>query len=408
MVGTGTMGGVSEAMMCDVSDCFNERMRRQKQKAEAERISVWPGNLEIKIMLIRIIMPFLLSQLPTLLTFAKGPSRTSTFISGIKSLRSVCRGGSSSSVAEGDESSPSSAYFPIYFNDGYEVNLPKGHRFPMEKYRKVRAALQDKIMNIDEKEKKVDCGKLTDRENRNIGFPWSQQHVNRSLSSVGGTLHAALSAWEEYVRRKSIQQRDGDTSKDHIQKAPLCWGAHVAGGTHHAFSDYGEGFCIFSDIAVAANVLLQTYGIQSQQSKVNPIATIRRILIIDLDVHQGNGNAVLFKENDRVKTFSMHCVGNYFSEKQNSDLDVELPIGCDDETYISTLKYWLTRIEKHRFDKEEEVYSKKQFDVIFYQAGVDIHHADRLGKLSITQEGWARLLLSPWEEAIQKMTGLQL
>ena len=157
-----------------------------------------------------------------------------------------------------------------------------------------------------------------------------------------------------------------------------------------AFSDYGEGFCIFSDIAVAANVLLQTYGIQSQQSKVNPIATIRRILIIDLDVHQGNGNAVLFKENDRVKTFSMHCVGNYFSEKQNSDLDVELPIGCDDETYISTLKYWLTRIEKHRFDKEEEVYSKKQFDVIFYQAGVDIHHADRLGKLSITQEGISR------------------
>ena len=76
-------------------------------------------------------------------------------------------------------------------------------------------------------------GKLTDRENRNIGFPWSQQHVNRSLSSVGGTLHAALSAWEEYIRRKSIQQRDGDTSKDHIQKAPLCWGAHVAGGTHH-------------------------------------------------------------------------------------------------------------------------------------------------------------------------------
>ena len=109
-------------------------------------------------MLIRIIMPFLLSQLPTLLTFAKGPSRTLTFISGIKSLRSVCRGGSSSSVAEGDESSPSSAYFPIYFNDGYEVNLPKGHRFPMEKYRKVRAALQDKIMTIDEKEKKVDCG----------------------------------------------------------------------------------------------------------------------------------------------------------------------------------------------------------------------------------------------------------
>lgn len=140
---------------------------------------------------------------------------------------------------------------------------------------------------------------------------------------------------------------------------------------------------------MAANVLLQTYGIQSQQSKVNPLATIRRILIIDLDVHQGNGNAVLFKENDHVKTFSMHCVGNYFSEKQHSDLDVELPIGCDDETYLSTLKYWLTRIEKHRFDEDED-YSRKHFDVIFYQAGVDIHYADRLGKLSITQDGISR------------------
>jgi acetoin utilization deacetylase AcuC-like enzyme len=164
----------------------------------------------------------------------------------------------------------------------------------------------------------------------------------------------------------------------------LCWGAHVAGGTHHAFSDYGEGFCIFSDIAVAANVLLETYGEQSPLSAKNPLSTIRRILIIDLDVHQGNGNAALFKENDRVKTFSMHCAANYFSEKQQSDLDVELPIGCNDETYLSTLRFWLRRIENHKYDKDN---SRRKFDVIFFQSGVDIHEADRLGKLSITSNG---------------------
>lgn len=227
-------------------------------------------------------------------------------------------------------------------------------------------------------------GRMTDRENRNIGFPWSEQHVNRSLSSVGGTVHAALSAWDEFVRRKTEMQQNKSHHNGGIIE-PLCWGAHVAGGTHHAFSDYGEGFCIFSDIAVAANALLESYGEHSQQSIVNPVSTIRRILIIDLDVHQGNGNAALFRTNDRVKTFSMHCVANYFSEKQHSDLDIELPVGCDDDTYLSTLKYWLARIENHTFDKEDG--NRKKFDVIFYQAGVDIHYADRLGKLSITQEG---------------------
>ncbi|KAL3785829.1 hypothetical protein HJC23_012384 [Cyclotella cryptica] len=312
---------------------------------------------------------------------------------------------------------PFRPYFPIYYNDVYEVDLPPGHRFPMEKYRKVRMALQDRIMSIAEENRKVDCattqqletthhptyisrylsGKLTERENRNIGFPWSEKHVRRSLSSVGGTVAAALSAWEEFVRRRTriqtLEQHSllnhestsHHTNKDHW----LCWAAHVAGGTHHAFSDYGEGFCIFSDIAVAANVLLRTYGEQSPQSMINPLSTIRRILIIDLDVHQGNGNAALFRENDRVKTFSMHCVANYFSEKQHSDLDVEMPAGCDDETYLSTLRHWLRRIEEHNYDNDEDT-SKRKFDVIFYQAGVDIHHADRLGKLSITSKGITR------------------
>lgn len=160
--------------------------------------------------------------------------------------------------------------------------------------------------------------------------------------------------------------------------------AHVAGGTHHAFCDYGEGFCIFSDIAVAANWLLQQYS------------QIRRILIIDLDVHQGNGNAALFAGNDKVQTFSMHCSANYFSKKEQSDLDVELPVGCDDETYLSTLRYWLKRIEQHQFEdsqdytgqkNDSDTNKRKQFDLIFYQSGVDIHQNDRLGRLSVTAGG---------------------
>ena len=164
--------------------------------------------------------------------------------------------------------------------------------------------------------------------------------------------------------------------------------AHVAGGTHHAFKNYGEGFCIFSDIAVAANVILQRYSpsaLQQQQSQQQQVPNnnasvpaIQRILIIDLDVHQGNGNAALFDGKDEVQTFSMHCSANYFSKKENSNLDVELPIGCGDETYLSTLNTWLKRMEEHEFDESQDAHEKgtssrtgkrKQFDLIFFQAG---------------------------------------
>lgn len=128
-----------------------------------------------------------------------------------------------------------------------------------------------------------------------------------------------------------------------------------------------------SDIAVAANVLLDKFP------------SIKRILIIDLDVHQGNGNAVLFQGDDRVQTFSMHCAGNFFSKKEKSDLDVELPIGCDDSTYLGTLSHWLRRIEEHEFSNTSP--SQKKFDFIFFQSGVDILKEDRLGKLEVTKEG---------------------
>jgi acetoin utilization deacetylase AcuC-like enzyme len=143
---------------------------------------------------------------------------------------------------------------------------------------------------------------------------------------------------------------------------------HIAGGTHHAFYDYGEGFCVFSDIAVAANLALLEYP-----------NIVRKIVIIDLDVHQGNGNAVLFKDDSRVFTFSMHCKENYFSKKQSSDVDVELDAGTTDEEYLLKLQAWLPYLTK-----------TLQPDLIFYQAGVDISGKDRLGRLSITRDGLRR------------------
>ena len=272
--------------------------------------------------------------------------------------------------------SPSTApaVFTIYYNDVYKVPLPPNHRFPMQKYEDVRRRIQAVIHSSSNEEEGDDdptfcvspmvsltdletthCsdyiarflrGDQTETEQRNVGFPWSPAGVRRALSSTGGTVAAALAA--------------ADSSG---------WAAHVAGGTHHAFFDYGEGFCVFSDIAVAANVVRQRYPDR-----------IRRVLILDLDVHQGNGNAVLFQDDPDVFTFSMHCCANYFSKKESSDLDIELPSGCTDATYLATLRHWLKRL------KEEA----GPFDFVFYQAGVDILHCDRLGRMEVSPEGVAR------------------
>lgn len=143
---------------------------------------------------------------------------------------------------------------------------------------------------------------------------------------------------------------------------------HIAGGTHHAFYDYGEGFCIFSDIAVAANVALREFPDK-----------VQRIVIIDLDVHQGNGNAVLFQDDTRVFTFSMQCSGNYFSAKQRSNIDLEVPPGAGDEEYLGRLKTWLPYL-----------IGALQPDLVFFQAGVDVFEGDRLGKLSLSRAAVSR------------------
>ena len=199
-------------------------------------------------------------------------------------------------------------------------------------------------------------GNQTQQEQRNVGFPWSLEGVDRALSSVGGTMAAACHVCDIWTLQK--------------QKGLAPWSAHVAGGTHHAFYDRGEGFSVFSDIAVAANVVLQRYP-----------HVVKRILIVDLDVHQGNGNAVLFQGRPEVDTFSMHCVANYFSQKQNSDLDIELPEGCNDQTYLATLHHWLNQIRQER---------GACYDLIFFQAGVDVLEADRLGRMSLSPRGVER------------------
>ena len=209
-------------------------------------------------------------------------------------------------------------------------------------------------------------GELTESELRRIGFPWSLDGVNRTLSIVGGTVAAAVSICQA---KKAYNASSSPNVNISACNNTLFWAGNLAGGTHHAFYDRGEGYCIFSDIAVAVNVVRSRYP-----------DIVKRILVLDLDVHQGNGNAVLLRGRDDVFTFSMHCASNYFSKKEESSLDIELPAGCSDETYLSTLYYWLKKLNT-------EV---GKFDMVFYQSGVDVLGRDRLGRMNLTQEGVQR------------------
>lgn len=289
--------------------------------------------------------------------------------------------------------------FRVFYNDVYEVILPPNHRFPMEKYRKVRLEIQRRMASLSDGEQSlVECdfiksplatddelttthapnyvlrfltGDQTAAELRNVGLPWSHQGVDRALSSTGGTVAAAREVCDA-LRRSKVREKNEEGGSGVVAPPPPpppCWAAHVAGGTHHAFADRGEGFCVFSDIAVAANVARREYP-----------DVVERILIIDCDVHQGNGNSVLFNGRNDVMTFSLHCSANYFSPKEDSDLDVELPPGCTDETYLLTLSHWLKRIRCEG----------GKYDLIFFQAGVDVLDDDRLGRMSLSREGVRR------------------
>ena len=237
--------------------------------------------------------------------------------------------------------------------------LPEGHKFPMAKYAGLRerilaegivrpedlheapaAAWEDLVLVHDRAYvDAVAAGTLPRETQRRIGFPWSPEMVERSRRSVGATIAAARTALDEGVA------------------------ANLAGGTHHSFADRGEGFCVFNDVAVAARVLQRDRD-------------AHRIAIVDLDVHQGNGTAAIFKDDETVFTFSMHGEKNFPFRKEASDLDVPLADDTGDDEYLSLLRHHL-----------DEVLNRHQPDFVFYLAGADPYEGDRLGRLKLTIEG---------------------
>jgi len=244
-----------------------------------------------------------------------------------------------------------------FYTDHFVLPLPEGHRFPMQKYRLLREAIETHPQ-IDLIEapvasdtqllyahtpsyiQKVVAGGLSAQEQSAIGFPWSERMVERSRRSVGATIAACQSALIDGVA------------------------VNLAGGTHHAYRDHGSGFCVFNDAAVAARVLQKTQG------------SDYRVAIVDLDVHQGNGTAAILKNDERIFTLSLHGENNFPFQKEESNLDVALPDGCGDDLYLDILRNALHAL-KTQFDPQ----------FIIYLAGADPHEHDRLGKLSLTQEG---------------------
>ena len=247
----------------------------------------------------------------------------------------------------------------IAFSPIYKYELPPKHRFPMEKYELLPEQLlyegliteanffhpppldeaQILLTHTAEYWQKLLAGNLTRKEERAIGFPMSEQLVRRGTHISNGTLMCA-----RFARQYGVA-------------------LNVAGGTHHAFADRGEGFCLLNDIAIAARVLLQT-------------GEIGRALVVDLDVHQGNGTAKIFQHEDRVFTFSMHGAKNYPLRKERSDLDIGLPDQTKDREYLSLLRETLPGL-LDRFRP----------DLIFYLSGVDVLATDKLGRLALTLAG---------------------
>lgn len=248
----------------------------------------------------------------------------------------------------------------LFYTDHFVLPLPDGHRFPMAKYRLLReriaaaglesielcvppAASDEQLLRAHSVEylTKVREGELTRPEVLRIGFPWSPQMVERSRRSSGATVAAGYAALE-----------DG-------------FAANLAGGTHHAGPNWGEGFCVFNDSAVAARDW-QAAG------------AVQRVLVLDCDVHQGNGTAAICRGDDSIFTFSIHGAKNFPSRKEAGDLDVALPDECDDERYLNALEGGLL-----------EAFARFSPDIVIYLAGADPFEGDRLGRLKMTKAGLA-------------------
>ncbi len=246
------------------------------------------------------------------------------------------------------------AYSPIY-----KYELPDGHRFPMIKYELIPEQLlyegsvsddnffhpkklnerQLLLTHTQEYLSKLDNLLLDKKEIRNIGFPVKKTLIERGKYISHGTLECA-----RYAMQYGCAM-------------------NIAGGTHHSFADHGEGFCIYNDIAISTNILLEE-------------GKFRKALIVDLDVHQGNGTAKIFENDNRVFTFSMHGERNYPTRKEKSDLDIGLPDKTEDSLFLKTLRSTLPQL-----------IAEVEPEMIFYLSGVDIIESDKLGRLSVSREG---------------------
>jgi acetoin utilization deacetylase AcuC-like enzyme len=245
---------------------------------------------------------------------------------------------------------------PVINHEDYFAKIGDDHKFPINKFGELANYLLEKKI-INQFHKPYPCSiktlkgahsqtyinniinKSLDQNGvKKIGFPLVDSVVKRSLVATGGTVLASKLALEHRIA------------------------CNTAGGSHHANFDEGAGYCVFNDVAVAANYLLNK-------------GLVKKILIVDLDVHQGNGNSDIFENNKNVFTFSMHSKSNYPAKKSKSDLDIELEDNTEDQKYIETLKDSI------------QLLNKKKFDFVFYIAGVDVHFNDRLGKLKLSDDG---------------------
>ncbi|MFQ3592960.1 MAG: histone deacetylase [Gemmataceae bacterium] len=250
----------------------------------------------------------------------------------------------------------------VFVSDQFELPLPPDHRFPVAKYRLLRQRVDDSglftpeqllvapeaayadLVRVHTPEylDKLFHGRLSQAEIRRIGFPYSLQLVQRSRRTTGATVAAARYALQEGIA------------------------VNLAGGTHHAFTDVGEGFCLFNDAAVAARAM-QAEG------------RIDRAVILDLDVHQGNGTAAIFRDDKSVFTFSIHGEKNFPLRKEPSDLDIGLPDGTGDSDYLRAVE-----------EGTWEALYRAGADLAFYLAGADPHENDRLGRMKVTTAGLDR------------------
>jgi acetoin utilization deacetylase AcuC-like enzyme len=250
----------------------------------------------------------------------------------------------------------------LFYAATHVQTLPDGHRFPMGKYELLRQRLVAEMPHLTLQSadaategelalvhtplyiESVFQGSLPPAAQREIGFPWSEGMVERARRSVGATIMAARTAFKEGLA------------------------ANLAGGTHHAYADKGGGFCVFNDVAVAARLMQAEWSRQQRR----PL----QVAVMDLDVHQGNGTAHIFRDDPTVFTLSLHGAKNFPFRKEASDIDVELPDGCSDAPYLDALQEALRQLE-----------DRCAPDLVFYLAGADPHEGDRLGRLQLSFEG---------------------